>query len=209
MTRDLFGEWLPTLRRNLKANGGIKNFLKIALGDFIHVGEIFPSSPWACRSVVKHLHSSPKVVVEYGPGNGVVTKQILKRLPKKSRLISIEVNEHFLPQLRDIDDSRLKIIHGDVLEVSQKLREYAPKGVDAVISGIPFTFIAPSQRSKVVQATRAALREGGRFIVYQNSTKLRSLLTSHFDEVDSFFEPRNIFPYFIMVARRNGGELPV
>jgi phospholipid N-methyltransferase len=204
MVGDVFREWLPTLKRNLKTNGGIKSFFKIALGDFLHVAEVFPSSPWACQSVVKHLRSSHKVVVEYGPGNGVVTKQILSRLPKRAKLIAIEVNEHFVPHLQSIEDDRLKVIHGDVLEVSQKLRELAPRGVDAVVSGIPFSFINPSQRANVVRATREALREGGSFILYQNSKKMRPLLNTHFDEVDCYFEPRNIFPYYIMVAKRNG-----
>jgi phospholipid N-methyltransferase len=202
MTREMLEEWLPTLKRNIKKNGGMKAFWKIAVGDFLHVGEIFPSSPWACQSVVKHLNGD-KLVVEYGSGNGVLTRQILKALPQRAKLISIEVNGHFIPQLRDIEDDRLEVIHGDVLEVSQELRKRAPKGVDAVISGIPFTFITPSQRARVVQATHAALREGGRFIVYQNSKTVRPLLRSQFGRVDCFFEPRNIFPYFIMVAKRN------
>ena len=193
-------------RRDEKRRKGSRNkihgFFEVALKDFGHVGGIFPSSPWASRSIVKHLPHSPDVVVEYGPGNGTLTEHILEKLPRNARLVGIEVNQDFVSHLKTFADPRLEVLHGDVLERSAVLKDFARGGVDAVVSGIPFTFLSPAEREKVLERTRDGLRAGGRFIVYQNSLRMKDSLRRVFGKVDSYFEPRNIFPYFIMVATR-------
>jgi phospholipid N-methyltransferase len=78
-----------------------------------------------------------------------------------------------------------------------------PQGADAIISGIPFSLIPADEREAIVSQTRQALRPGGCFIAYQNSRLLVPLIRRHFDSVTTVFEPRNLFPYFIMIGRIN------
>lgn len=179
-----------------------KSFLQVALRDFLHIGSIFPSSRFASRSIAKQLPPNCRVVVEYGAGNGRITKELLRQLPEEGRLYSIELNEDFIPQLKHIPDKRLSVIRGDVLEMAGRLHELAPGGVDAVVSGIPFSFLGVKQKREIVEKTSRALRSGGRFIVYQNSLKMKDILRYYFGPVHFFFEPRNVFPYFILVAIR-------
>jgi phospholipid N-methyltransferase len=177
-------------------------FLRNALRDFPHVGSLFPSSSFACRAIARHLPAAPRVVVEYGPGSGVVTRELLTRLPHSARLIAFEINAEFAALLRLVSDQRLHINQEDIVEASGRLREWAPDGVDAVISGIPFSFLSKAARERVVLNTRDALKDGGRFIVYQNSRKMTRPLEACFTRVSCRFELRNIFPYFIMVAHK-------
>jgi len=176
------------------------NFLKNALKDFAHVAALFPSTPFACRAIAGNLPDEPAVVVEYGPGSGVVTRELLRHLPPVGKLIAVEINSVFAEQLRRWPDRRLDVEEGDIVTASARLREWAPRGVDAVISGIPFSFLSAAKREEVVRNTSAALRPGGRFIVYQNSAKMTGPLERHFGRVTCRFEPRNVFPYFIMVG---------
>jgi len=178
----------------------VKDFVAIALSDYTKIAAIFPTTGFASRAVAKHIPSAPKVIVEYGAGSGSITREILRKMPPKARLISVEQNEEFLPALKDIGDSRLEIVHGDVLDVVSKLPQIAPEGVDAVVSGIPFSFMGEPLGEEVVAKTRNALKDDGRFIVYQNSARMADLLSTYFPKVKCFFEPRNLFPYFIFVA---------
>lgn len=148
------------------------------------------------------MPEAARVVVEYGAGNGTLTEALLKRLGNPSRLVGIEVNADFVADLKRIRDERLEVVHGDVVEMAGKLRELAPNGVDAVVSGIPFSFLSPEARLEICRATREGLAENGRFIVYQNSLLMRKVLRKTFAKVETHFEPRNVFPYFIMVASR-------
>jgi len=141
-------------------------------------------------------------VVEYGPGNGVVTRELLRRLEPDARLVAYEINAAFAEELRRSIDLRLEVHEADIIAASSRLCELSDGGVDAVVSGIPFSFLSPSTREAVVRNTSRALRSGGRFIVYQNSAKMVKPLRRYFREVSGRFEPRNVFPYFIMVAEK-------
>lgn len=190
------------LHENGKEKGAdkIKSFVGVALKDFGRVGGIFPSSRWTARAVVRQLTSDMNTVIEYGPGDGAVTRHILKLLRPKAKLLGIELNQAFVEALRKIQDKRLEVVAGDVAEMSEKLKELLPDGVDAVVSGIPFTFIPAEQREKIVKNTRDALKPGGRFVLYQNSLLMKSLLNRYFQKVTAQIEPRNIPPYFILVG---------
>lgn len=185
------------------ANTWAKSFWRVAMTDYVRVGTFFPSTKFASRRVANWIPENPEVVVEYGAGTGSVTRELLKRLPKNARLIAVEQNPEFIEPLQKIDDPRLEVIHGDVVEVARNLPAIVPTGVDAVVSGIPFAFMKGSKCDSVVKYTRSALKATGRFIVYQNSVKIGDTLKSHFPRVRWFFEPRNFLPYFIFVAGRN------
>lgn len=180
--------------------GAIDNFLKNALKDFSHIAALFPSTSFAARSVVRQIPADAKVVVEYGPGDGIITKVLLRKLAADCRVVCIEVNDNFVSQLKQMGDQRLEVIKGDVVAMSGELRKRFPDGVDAVISGIPFSFLRAEKGETVIKNTKAALRQGGCFVLYQNSLRTLGMLKKHFPKVKFSFEPRNVFPYFIIVA---------
>jgi len=178
----------------------IKHFVGVALKDFSRVGGIFPSSRWTAKAVARQLRPEMRWVVEYGPGNGAVTRFLLKALLPSSHLIGIELNPEFIRSLQTVDDSRFQVVSGNVIEMSRRLQELVPEGVDAVVSGIPFSFLSPEVRETIVKNTRRALRPQGKFILYQNSPLMKALLSRYFTRVTTFLEPRNIPPYFILVG---------
>src|SRR4051794_29570844 len=109
--------------------GAIDSFLKIAIRDFPHIASIFPSSSFAARAVAKQVPEDAKIVVEYGPGSGSITRELLRRLSSTCRIVCIEVNEEFIPILKGLGDPRLEIITGDVVEMSGQLLRLFPGGV--------------------------------------------------------------------------------
>lgn len=176
-------------------------FIQTAVRDY-RVGALTRSSPYVVTEILRALPRESRYVVEYGPGDGVVTRALLQYLPRNGQLVVIERNGEFLGELRRIGDPRLRVVHGDVVEHSRALWSLGIPRVDAVVSGIPCTFFDPVTREAIVRGTRTALGDRGTFIVYQYTTLMRPLLRKHFRSVTTRLEPINFPPYFIMRAEK-------
>ncbi|MFA6093260.1 MAG: methyltransferase domain-containing protein [Elusimicrobiota bacterium] len=166
------------------------------------VAAVTPSSKYLVSRVIRALEPvHARVVVEYGPAEGVMTRRILDRMPKDGRLIAVELNEQFAQALsRSVRDERLIVLHGDASRVEAILAEQGVGEADAIISGIPFSFFSPEERRSLVAKTRTALRHGGRFIAYQCTTHLIPVLKQHFHKVHTELELRNLPPHFVFTA---------
>ncbi len=172
-------------------------FLKIALLDYRVVGELMPSSKYAVRRILSQFEPGYQTVVEYGAGEGVITKEILKVLPANGKIIAIELNSDLLAELQKIRDPRLEVWQGDVLELIKSLPT-----ADIVISGIPLSRMSREKAEKIIRQSASVLNEGGLFIAYQNSPILLKTLKQFFSQTKWLFEPRNFVPYFILIGKK-------
>lgn len=177
-------------------------FLKTALHDH-RIGAITKSSPQTIARVVAAIPPSCAYLVEYGPGDGTVTRAILDRLPQYGRLVAIERNATLAGELQSLRDQRLSIMHGDILDIAPRLHELPLPRIDAVVSCVPCTLLQPHERERLVRDTYAALAPGGAFIVYQYSLLMRPLLQRYFSNVRLSFAPLNLPPYFVMTAKKD------
>lgn len=181
------------------------NFFKIALLDG-QIGALTRSSKYVVNAVVRQFDGMVlRRVVEYGPGDGVVTMEILKIMPPDGQLTVVETNPRFLKVLKNIKDSRLKIIKGTAQEASQELSRQNEGTIDLVVSSIPFSILNPLERESIVSNTFIMLRGAGKLIVFhQYSPLMLGLLNKYFnkDAVNTQFELRNIPPCFIMSAQK-------
>jgi phospholipid N-methyltransferase len=176
-------------------------FLKNAFFDR-EIGAMTMSSQYVIKRVIKRLPKPLLRVVEYGSGNGVMTRALLDHLSPDATLVAIESNPVFVAELRQIRDKRLTVIFGKVQDVLRTESEQL-SGADAVVSSIPFSFLTPDERKIVVSDTHALLTSGGSFIVFhQYSWLMREPLVEKFFETFTIFEPRNILPCFILDARK-------
>ena len=181
------------------------SFLKTAVRDIVNVGDVAPSSSFVIKRVIEALPKGVKTIVEYGPGEGIITKELLKQLPPDGRLLAIELNAEFIEKMKKIRDQRLTMIAGDAVRAHEIVRENNIDPVDAVVSGIPFTFsyfFIPNEVKKAIfESTRKLLRPKGVFIQYQSSLLMKRFLKEHFS-ISFVYEPRNFPPYFIIRAER-------
>ena len=176
-------------------------YLKTAVEDY-RVAAVTPTSKYTIRKILGAMEPTHTSIVEYGAGDGVITREILKRIPARGSLIAIERNEHFAEELRAIGDARLTIVNDDVRIASKSLLRFGLTPLHLVISGIPFSFFKPEDRESIIRDTHRALNSNGVFVVYQYSLLMLSLLKKYFSKVEWHFEPRNIPPYFVMIARK-------
>ncbi len=174
----------------------IIKFTKAAIKDYRRVGAIVPSSGYISRRIGKMV--SGDLVLEYGAGNGVITKEILKGLSSEAKLIAFELNDEFFKELQEIKDARLLSLHEDV----RKAEDYLDTAADTVVSGVPFSLMKKKEREEIISKTASLIRPGGVFLVYQTSLIVLTVLKKYFSEVKIKFEPRNFPPYFIMTAKK-------
>lgn len=193
-------EILKKEREEEGPESGPLRYLELFLKDRF-VATVSPSSKFVIRRVVKAMDlKNCKVVVEYGPADGVITKEILARMPRDAQLLAIERNGEFFERLSRISDARFHPVHGDVRDVERFLHRYGVSYADSIVSGIPFSYLSPEEREALLRTTHERLTPRGRFVAYQVTTHLIPLLKKHFEDVDTQFEIRNVPPHFIFTA---------
>ena len=160
------------------------------------LGSIVPSSRFLIRELLTPVDwSRARVIVEYGPGVGVITAEVLRRMRPDALLIAIEMNPDFVSYLRGaLTDTRLRVVEGSAEWVDEILSRFGRHQADYIISGIPFSTIPAERRERILRTTRAVLAPGGSFLVYQFSTRVLEDLKRIFGYVGRKFEPLNVLP---------------
>ena len=145
--------------------------LAFFIGRFVRnpteVGAIAPSSRFLARKMVQGVPLDPGVrIVEFGPGTGPFTRQILADLPAGGRYLGIERDAAFYDVLVRCFPGR-DFYRGSVEELPEVLAERGWSDVDHIVSGLPFASLPTSIIHNVLDATSAALADGGTFTTFQ------------------------------------------
>lgn len=188
------------LKRKAKAMlGPMSLFLKGFFKHPVMVGAIVPSSRRTISKVLSVVDwDACQVFVEYGPGIGTFCQPVLDRLRRDGKLIVIDTNPDFIAYLKaTIRDSRFSAVHGSAADVQDIVAAHGFDHADYVLSGLPFTTLPPGVGPAIMAATRAVLRQGGCFLVYQYTARARALMRPHFPRIDKGFEPVNVPPCVI------------
>jgi phospholipid N-methyltransferase len=193
---------LPTLKPLSDALLFARNFL-------LHpnmLGSIIPSSRFLVDQVLESVDwGQARVIVEYGPGVGTFTGEILRRMRSDAQLVAIETNRDFVRFLqRTFPDPRLHVVHDSAAEVQPVLTRLALPAPRYIISGIPLGSMPDPVRTDIAMKSRAALEPGGAFLVYQFTARVLPTLQRTFGDVQRRFERRNFPPaqLFLCTARR-------
>src|ERR1051325_3070622 len=77
------------------------------------IGWMLPSSPFVVDEVLKQIDwQTARGIVEYGPGVGTFTHEILRRMHPDAKLVVFETNDEFYKYLtRSIHDPRCHLLH--------------------------------------------------------------------------------------------------
>ena len=183
-----------------------KTHLRAYLEDPKGVAALTPTSRASVARIVSKVPAAEaRLIVEFGPGSGVMTRALLGRLPPDARLVAIEANAGLAARLPgQIEDPRLTVVRDTAARVRQILAETELGAADCVVSGIPFFWLEPEAAHEIVSETHAALGAGGSFFTYQMfylpRRRLRVHLERCFREVRSELDLRNLPPQRIYQA---------
>ncbi len=170
------------------------------------LGSIIPSSRFLVDQVLKPIDwGRARVIVEYGPGVGTFTGEILRRMRPDAQLVAIETNGDFVRFLRrTFPDPRLHVVHGSAAEVQPALMRLALPAPRYIISGIPLGSMPDPVRTDIAVKSRAALEPGGAFLVYQFTARVLPTLRRTFGDVRRSFERRNFPPAQLFLCTTPG-----
>ena len=185
------------MQKNVRARAA--EALLFAKNFFLHpfmLGSLIPSSKYLVTQVLQPIDwERASVIVEYGPGVGTFTGEILKRMRSNARLIVIEMNPDFVQFLRGtFQDSRLHVEHGSAADVQLVLKRLGLPNASYIISGIPLGSMPQPVQADIVGKSRDALAPGGEFLVYQFTSRVLPVLRRTFQHVHHAVEPRNFPP---------------
>lgn len=154
-------------------------------------GAIAPSSAGLARAMVREAGlAGARAVIEYGPGTGVFTEEILRALPEGAKFFAIERNAELAAMVRR-RLPQVRLVEGCVSEVEQFAAGEGIERADAIVSGLPWAgFDAELQRMLMEPALRI-LKPGGRFVTFAYlhalnfpaGRRFRRFLHEHFDSV--------------------------
>ena len=157
------------------------------------LGAIAPSSKaLARRAAVQVPTAGSPVVVELGPGGGVITDEIFSRLPRSGRLIAVEASAEMVRHLRETRPW-LHVIHGDARQLGKYLRDEGLDRADTIISTLPWTVLGDEAQVDLLRQITRALAPDGTFCTVLTVTawwlpiarRFRQRLGAAFGEVET------------------------
>jgi phospholipid N-methyltransferase len=187
-------------------------FFKRFLQRPFQIASIVPSSKALVERVADKIDfARARVIAEYGPGEGVHSREIARRMRPDAKLLLFELDAALSRDLRRqfSDDARVEVFHADAATLPNELARRRIPHCDYIVSGIPFSILEINKKRDLLQKTHDALTEGGAFIIYQVTNELKQHAT-FFDQSESEYFLQNIPPMFITVFHKanthNGSE---
>jgi phospholipid N-methyltransferase len=203
--RTLKGPRRQARRRDRRSPSPQWQFLRGFLKHPVMVGSIIPSSRLLIERMLRPVDwDNTKLFVEYGPGVGTFTRDLLDRISPNAKLVTIDTNPDFTKYLTEsLDDPRLIAVTGSAADVEQILTERGLGKADYVLSGLPFSTLPPGVGDAIAKATAKVIRPGGAFLVYQFNPKVLDFIKPHFEKIDRGFEWINVPPATLFWAWRD------
>jgi len=173
----------------------MKLFAKEVASSIKNIGAIAPSSRYLANNILKHIDfGEDQVVLEFGSGNGAITKHILRQLPSSSKLISLEINAPFLEHCKSkfSEYKNFEIYNHSAIEFDSLLSDLGVDKVDYLVSSLPLAMI-PNEDLTVL------FNKIPKYLVaeYQYSLNKYKFLKNIFSEVKLGFTLTNLPPAFV------------
>ncbi len=155
-------------------------FFKRFLQRPFQVASIIPSSKALVERVSDKIDfRHARVIAEYGPGEGVHTREIVRRMRAGCATADVRTRRGFLArsQRQFANDPRVHVINGTRPRLPEELERARYRPCDYILSGIPFSILKIDKKRALLQKTHDALARGGSFIIYQVTNELKQHAT--------------------------------
>lgn len=141
-------------------------FLREFLREPLETGAVSPSSPQLADLITDAARlDRASVVVEFGPGTGVFTERILRKLPGTAVFLALEVKERFAEATRRRCPG--VTVHLDsAVNVRRYLSALGLDQCDCIVCGLPWASFSNELQDELLQTTLTVLKPGGRFVTF-------------------------------------------
>ena len=127
----------------------------------LQISAIAPSSRFLARAMTRDIGPKTGRVVEFGPGTGVLTRGILAAGVNPADLTLFEMSAEFSAHLSTTFPGVTVQNTG-----AQNAANFVPKGVGAVISGLPLMSMPPEIRESIIRAAFDVLAPAGIYVQF-------------------------------------------
>jgi phospholipid N-methyltransferase len=146
--------------------GGRAKFFWEFLKHPSRVGAVAPSSTSLAREMVAWLElREARAVVEFGPGTGIFTAEILPRLAEGSAFFAIEQNPAMVEILRR-RFPEVRIFADTVANVRRLCDGMGIDEIDCLLCGLPWASFSEAQQNAILTSMMSALKPGGQFVTF-------------------------------------------
>jgi phospholipid N-methyltransferase len=129
-------------------------------------GAIAPSSSYLTAEIVRQAGvRRADTIVEFGPGTGSFTREILRQKKENAFFVGIEMNPRLVEILRQ-NLPEANIISDSAENTPAILKNHHLNEADCIVSGLPWASFPPELQDKLLQAAVDSLRPGGRFATF-------------------------------------------
>ena len=179
-------------------------FFKEAIKSFKTSGTVTPSSRFLVKRILSKIDfKKSNLIVEYGSGNGIITKEIIKKITPLTTLVCFEINEVFYNELKKINHKQLIVLNSSAENIEQEIKKLGYDKVDNFISSLPLTMLPKELAITIIENSHNVLKEKGRFVQFQYSTQFLKPFKLIFNKkVTLDFEPLNLPPAFLYLFEK-------
>lgn len=181
-------------------NSKIISFYRTLLTNPREVGAALPSSKQLAKTMANYIPLKKNhLVIELGPGTGVITKAILHRGIKSENLIMIEQSKYLAKSLSQ-QFPQIKVILGSATQLEELLKEL-DKPISAIISSLPLLSLSVFNKKIILNKIEKILSPDGYFIQYTYGN--RDPCSNYFSKLKKIdskkiwknFPPARVFVY--------------
>lgn len=168
------------------------------------IGAIAPSGKALAAKMMEPIRfSRAACIVEYGPGTGSFTRELIRRKQKDAKLLVIEKNPVFYEKLKKEfgNEPNVYLIQGDAAEVNTYLSKFGFLAADYIVSGLPFTSLPKEVSETILLATKKAIGTKGRFLTFQYSLAKQKFFRKYFAMTGRLLEFKNLPPAYVLVMK--------
>ncbi|RCG26909.1 methyltransferase domain-containing protein [Sphaerisporangium album] len=177
-------------------------------------GAVAPSSLRLARVVASPVpERGEPVIVELGPGTGVFTGEIQRRLGGRGHHLAVEINPVLAARLSERHPGAT-VVTADACDLPHLLEHHGLERADAVVSGLPWAAFPARLQDRLLEAITTVLGHDGTFTTFAYThartlppaLRFRRRLMEAFEEVvPSRTVWGNLPPAFVYHARRPRG----
>lgn len=201
-------------RENVRAENELEVNLKFLTQFLIHptkIGAIAPSNDKLCE-MVTDMAELDKVssVIEFGPGTGVITEKIVRKISQDTTFFAMEINETLIEATKKrCPDATVYLASAS--NAKKYLELHGEQGCDRIISSLPWSTFSDDLQDDLMETIMDVLNPGGKFLTYAyvpglvfpSAIRFRKKLHEKFDKVSrSEIVWTNFPPAFIYYAEK-------
>lgn len=174
------------------------------LGEFIRspfqTAALHESPPQVAKMMTAELGiPQAKAIVEFGPGTGPLTREIVANMPAGCRFFAIEKNPRLAAAFRQRHPD-IRMYEDTVERVRELCAAEQMPPLDVVVTTIPWILFPPEFQERVLANTISCMRPGARFsmITYRHGRakmvqRMLDICRSQFSSVDPVVAVRSRF----------------